>query len=69
VDATELLSEQQFADAIHPNAEGRELYSRFLAERLVERQRVRAVWLGQSSDNSITGSRSSQSPRTQSSHP
>jgi hypothetical protein len=34
IDASGVLTESQFADAIHPNAQGREVYSRFIGERL-----------------------------------
>jgi hypothetical protein len=34
VGASELLNEQQFADAVHPNAEGREVYSQFMGRHL-----------------------------------
>ena len=34
VDAADALSEGQFADAVHPNAEGREAYSRMMGRRL-----------------------------------
>ena len=34
VDASDLLTEEQFADAVHPNADGRAVYSRFVGTYL-----------------------------------
>ncbi|MBI2824162.1 MAG: hypothetical protein HYX69_05700 [Planctomycetia bacterium] len=34
IDAIDVLSANDFADVLHPNREGREIYSRFLGERL-----------------------------------
>lgn len=35
INTTDLLEETQFADALHPNAEGRAVFSRFLGEQLL----------------------------------